>query len=109
MESFGELNGRLSVSAPISFGVQHLSSAINEFLGRHPDLEMDVDLTDRRVDLVQEGVDIAIRVGDLQDSSLRARRIAPVSIVVCASPEYLDQHGRPAHPEDPARVKVVAA
>ncbi|MDJ0879725.1 MAG: LysR family transcriptional regulator [Halieaceae bacterium] len=100
MESFGELSGRLSVAAPLSFGVAHISPAINEFMHRHPRLQLDLDLSDRRVDLIREGVDVAIRVGDLSDSSLRARRIAPVNHVVCASPDYLRHNGRPTTPDD---------
>ncbi len=98
--SFGELTGRLSIAAPLSFGVTHLSPAINEFMHRHPGLQLDLDLSDRRVDLIQEGIDVAIRVGDLQDSSLRARHLAPMRHVVCASADYLCQHGRPETPDD---------
>lgn len=98
-ETNSELSGRLTIAAPWSFGVSHLSPAISEFMHRHPKVQIDLDMNDRRVDLVSEGVDVAIRIGNLEDSSLVARRIAPVSHVVCASPDYLQQNGTPSSPQ----------
>ncbi len=95
-----ELRGTLKVAAPMSFGVLHLSSAVGEFLALHPRLEIDLDLNDRWVDLVSEGHDLAIRIGQLADSSLIARRLAPCRRVVCASPDYLREHGEPHFPEE---------
>ncbi|AWK88706.1 LysR family transcriptional regulator [Azospirillum thermophilum] len=92
--------GRLRLNAPTSFGVRHLAPAIAEFLERYPDIEVDMDLNDRFVDLIDEGYDVAIRIGRLRDSTLVARRLAPVRRVVCASPAYLEKYGTPAVPED---------
>jgi DNA-binding transcriptional LysR family regulator len=94
-----ELKGRLRVAAPMSFGLMHLSPAVTEFLVAHPQLEIELDLNDRRVDLVSEGHDLAIRIGKLPDSSLIARRLAPCRHVVCASPAYLQTRGEPHSPE----------
>jgi DNA-binding transcriptional LysR family regulator len=95
-----ELQGTLKVAAPMSFGVLHLSPAVGDFLALHPRLEIDLDLNDRWVDLVSEGHDLAIRIGQLADSSLIARRLAPCRRVVCASPDYLREHGEPHFPEE---------
>lgn len=92
--------GRLRVNAPVSFGVMHLAPAIAAFLERHPAIDMEIDLNDRYVDLVDEGYDLAVRIGRLRDSSLIARRLAPSRMVVCASPAYLERRGVPAQPED---------
>jgi DNA-binding transcriptional LysR family regulator len=96
----GALSGRLKVAAPLSFGVRHLTPAVTSFLENHPELWIDLDLNDRRVDLVNEGFDIAVRIGQLEDSSLIARRLAPVRMAVCASPDYLEKHGTPRRPEE---------
>ena len=95
-----ELAGRLRIAAPLSFGVRHLAPAVDAFAHHHPAVEFDLDLNDRRVDLLDEGFDLAIRIADLEDSSLIARRIAVTTHVVCASPAYLERHGRPEHPDD---------
>ncbi|MDX5375667.1 MAG: LysR family transcriptional regulator [Gammaproteobacteria bacterium] len=95
----GRLAGRLRVAAPLSFGLQHLQPAIIEFMRRHPDVEFDLDLNDRQVDLMAEGLDVGVRIADLADSSLMARRLAPVRSLVCASPDYLAAHGTPDTPE----------
>jgi DNA-binding transcriptional LysR family regulator len=94
-----ELRGKLKVAAPMSFGLIHLSPAVAEFLVAHPQLEIELDLNDRRVDLVSEGHDLAVRIGKLPDSSLIARRLAPCRHVVCASPAYLQARGEPRSPE----------
>jgi DNA-binding transcriptional LysR family regulator len=92
--------GRLRVNAPMSFGFLHLAPAVPDFLARYPEVELDVTMNDRYVDLVDEGFDVAIRLGRLADSSLVARRLAPMRRVVCASPYYLECYGTPAQPED---------
>ena len=102
--SVGQLSdaprGQLRVSAPMSFGFLHLAPAIPAFLARHPDVTVDMSLTDRFVDLVDEGFDVAVRIGRLRDSSLVARRLAPSRLVVCGSPDYLARRGVPRAPED---------
>jgi DNA-binding transcriptional LysR family regulator len=95
--------GRLRISAPIPFSTVHLAPAIAEFQRLHPRVEFDLNLNDRRVDLVEEGFDVAIRISQLADSSLMARKIAPCRMVAVASPEYLAQHGEPEKPADLAR------
>ncbi|MEJ8572263.1 LysR family transcriptional regulator [Microbaculum marinum] len=96
----GALSGRLKIAGPQSFGVLHLLPAVTSFLEKHPELWIDLDVNDRRVDVVNEGFDLAVRVGQLEDSSLIARRLAPVRNIVCASPGYLERHGTPKRPED---------
>lgn len=92
--------GLLRVSAPMSFGLLHLSPLVGGFLAEHPEVEIDLVMNDRVVDLVEEGFDVAIRAGDLADSSLIARRLAAVERVVCAAPAYLAARGTPATPQD---------
>lgn len=96
----GSLRGRLRVAAPMSFGLLHLGPAINEFARAHPELEFDLDFNDRQIDLLQEGIDVGIRIAQLEDSSLIARPMARVRNVVCASPEYLRRYGTPATPAE---------
>ena len=91
--------GVLRVAGPQTFAELHLSAAIREFLRRYPELKVELVLTDRVVDLVDHAFDVAIRVGQLEDSSLLARRLASSSIVTCASPAYLARRGVPRTPE----------
>lgn len=102
-QAHGQLQGSLKVALPLSFGMMHVGPAINEFLQQHPTIEFDLDFNDREVDLIQEGFDLAIRIARLPDSSLIARRLAPINTVVCASPDYLERCGIPESPEDLAQ------
>ena len=95
-----EPRGVLRVNAPMSFGILHLAPAIAVFMKRYPDLEIDLTLNDRFVDLIDEGYDLAIRIGTMADSSLIARKLAPSRLVACAAPAYLRRHGLPATPRD---------
>ncbi|EGY01686.1 transcriptional regulator, LysR family protein [Nitrospirillum viridazoti Y2] len=95
--------GVLKVAAPMSFGMQHLGPAIADFLSAFPDIEVEMDLNDRFVDLVDEGYDVAVRIGQLKDSSLVAKRICPARVVHAASPAYLTRRGVPRAPEDLAQ------
>ena len=90
-----EPRGLLRLNAPLSFGFRQVVPALADFAALYPQLTVDLGLTDRFVDLVEEGWDLAIRLGTLRDSSLIARRLAPASIVLCGSPDYLDRHGVP--------------
>ncbi|WP_207483166.1 LysR family transcriptional regulator [Arenibaculum pallidiluteum] len=92
--------GRLRVDMPGSIGRLVIIPAIHEFHARYPEIEIMIGLSDRPIDLVQEGVDCVIRVGDLQDSSLIARRVGALQRVTCASPAYFEKHGRPGGIED---------
>jgi DNA-binding transcriptional LysR family regulator len=94
------LRGKLRVAVPLSFGLLHLGPAINEFQQRHPEVEFDLDFNDRQVDLLAEGFDLGLRIAELSDSSLIARRLATIRHVVCASPDYLERHGQPRHPTE---------
>ena len=99
-QAHGTLKGSLKIALPSSFGLMHIGPAINEFLKEHPQVEFDLDFNDREVDLIQEGFDLAIRIANLPDSSLIARRFAPVKTVMCASPDYLEQMGIPRSPDE---------
>jgi DNA-binding transcriptional LysR family regulator len=98
-----EPRGMLSMSAPDTFGAMHVAPAIPEFLARFPDLAIDISLTPRHVDLVQEGLDLAIRIGTLKDSPLVVRRLAPSRFVLCAAPVYLKKRSVPRVPDDLSR------
>ncbi len=94
-------SGTLRVAAPLTGTLVSLSRAIPRFLVRHPGISLDLDLDDRRVDIVRDGYDLAIRGGDgLEDSSLTARRLMVLRHVLCAAPAYLAAHGRPESPDD---------
>jgi DNA-binding transcriptional LysR family regulator len=99
-QAHGTLKGSLKIALPSTFGLMHIGSAINEFLQAHPQIEFDLDFNDREVDLIQEGFDLAIRIAKLPDSSLIARRLAPIKFVMCASPAYLEQMGIPQSPDE---------
>lgn len=88
-----QLAGKIRLAAPLSFGLQHLTDALMTFQTNHPDIVYDIDFSDRKVDLIAEGFDLALRIGVLEDSSLIARKLAPVKMLVVASPDYLDRHG----------------
>jgi len=103
-----DLAGTVRVAAPLSFGIRHLTPVLNTILSRHPGLTVDLDLNDRRVTLVEEGFDLALRIGRLADSSLIARRLAPIRYVVVASPSWWDAHGRPRRPADLADHAVLS-
>ena len=92
--------GRLRLSAPISLGTMQLAHALNRFAERYPGIELDVSFSDRYVNLVDEGFDAAIRVGNPADSSLVARKLGQARVLVMASPAYIARHGRPRIPAD---------
>ena len=94
-----QIAGPIRLSAPLSFGIQYLAPALADFARTHPNVDLDVNLEDRRIDLVGDGYDLAVRIGQLSDSSLVARRIAPVRAAIVASPDYLDRRGRPDRPD----------
>jgi DNA-binding transcriptional LysR family regulator len=96
----GEMVGRLRISAPLSFGMRHVAPVLAAIAERHPRLEVDASFSDRIVDIVGERLDAAVRIGALRDSSLVARRIAPIRALLVASPAYLDRRGRPSSPSD---------
>lgn len=95
-----EPRGLLSVTAPTVFGRRHVVSALASFLRRHPDIEVDLHLIDQVIDLSEQRMDVAIRIGVLPDSDLYATTLAPVRLVTCASPAYLARAGQPHAPQD---------
>jgi DNA-binding transcriptional LysR family regulator len=95
-----EPRGKIRLSAPLSFAVAHLGCILPQFLQRYPQVSVELDLSDRPVDLLGEGYDVVLRIGVLEDSSLIARRIASIPRVYCCSPGYLAEHGEPQTPED---------
>lgn len=98
-----ELGGRLRIAAPVSFGSRHLAPPLAGFLAEHPKVEVELELNDRFVDLVGEGYDLAIRSGQLEDSSLIVRPVAAARIQLAAAPAYLDRRGTPESPGDLTR------
>jgi DNA-binding transcriptional LysR family regulator len=95
-----EPRGTLRVSCPLDFGVLKLAPAIAGYLERFPGVRIDADFNDRKVNLVEEGFDLAIRIGAMEDSNLVARRLAPVTFTCCASPSYIARHGEPRTPKE---------
>ena len=94
------LTGRLRIAAPLSFGLGDLRPVLADFIRAHPTLKVEVDFSDRRVDLVQDGFDVALRIGTLADSSLIAKKVAPMTSSITAAPAFWDTYGRPETPDD---------
>ncbi|WP_299491790.1 LysR family transcriptional regulator [uncultured Shewanella sp.] len=94
------LQGTLKIAAPLSFGIHHLTPVLDIFMQQHPELTLEVDFSDRKVDIVEQGVDLAFRITQpyrpiIDDSRLQARNIVPIKHILCASPGYLAKHGTP--------------
>jgi DNA-binding transcriptional LysR family regulator len=104
----GEARGELRVNVPVTFGLLYLAPLWGGFMQRNPRVTLDVTLADRMVDIVEEGYDMAVRIGQLESSSLVSRRLATTRMILCASPRYLEQHGWPEHPEQLADHAVLA-
>jgi Transcriptional regulator len=100
--------GVLKVSAPFSFGVLRLAPLWGEFMAAHPRIQLEVTLSDRFVDLVDEGFDLAVRIARLESSSLVSRKLSSTRMMLCASPRYLKTHGTPRHPAELAGHAVLA-
>ncbi|MGP9544294.1 LysR family transcriptional regulator [Psychrobacter sp. AOP7-B1-25] len=89
------IEGTLKMTAPLSFGIMHLNDIIDEYAHEHPNLKFELDFSDRRIDLIEEGYELAIRIGALRDSSYQAKQLALIRCVICASPDYLARIGTP--------------
>lgn len=98
--SRGTARGRLRIAAPVSFGVHALARHLPDYLAAHPDVTVDLALSNRTVDLIEEGIDLAFRVGALSDSGLIARSLAPYRLRLCAAPAYLANHPPITHPQE---------
>ncbi|WP_375305631.1 LysR family transcriptional regulator [Bradyrhizobium sp. A11] len=95
-----EPSGLLRIAAPIQFGATHVVPAIAEFMARFPQIEADVNMSDRPIDVVGDGFDLAVRIRELPDSSLKTRRLGELRTVVYGAPDYFKRHGRPRQPGD---------
>jgi DNA-binding transcriptional LysR family regulator len=100
MDQAAAPRGRVRLTAPMSFGLKHVGPLLPDFLSAYPDISVELELSDQMVDLVAGGFDAALRIGVLEDSSLKARRLREVKIFATAAPAYLDRHGRPETPAD---------
>lgn len=107
MEQSSSLRGLIRVSAPMSFGIARLAPILPDFMQAHPDVTLDVQFDDKQVDLVAERFDMAVRIANLVDSSLLARRLCRVRLLLVGSPAYFERHGRPQHPTDLANHKAL--
>jgi len=104
----GEPSGHLRVSAPVTFGISYLAALWGNFLQQHPKVSMEVSLSDRTVDLVEDGFDLAVRISRAPHPTFIVRKLASTKMVLCASPTYLMQHGIPEHPHDIAEHNVIS-
>ena len=99
-EQVAQLQGRIKVAAPMSFGISHLAPVLPAFMQAHPGVLLDLHFNDAQVDIVEQGFDLALRISSLADSSLLARSLCGVRLLLVASPAYLDRQGRPSHPSE---------
>jgi DNA-binding transcriptional LysR family regulator len=106
-ESAGDVRGRIKLSAPRTYGDAAIGQSLIDFAVKHPEIVLEIHLDDRFVDLVEEGFDMAVRITRLESSSLIARRLAPFSTCVCASPELIRKRGKPARPQDLAHLPCI--
>jgi DNA-binding transcriptional LysR family regulator len=106
-ESSGDVRGRIKLSAPRTFADAPIGQSLIDFAKQHPDIVLDIHLDDRFVDLVEEGFDLAVRISRLENSSLIARRLAPFSVRLCASPDFVAKHGMPTRPQDLTRIPCI--
>nr|WP_321239265.1 LysR family transcriptional regulator [uncultured Tolumonas sp.] len=100
--------GLLRISAPLSYGIHELARLLPDFMRRYPDLKLDIDLSDRVVDLANDGIDVAIRISQSLTSQVVARKIMPIEMILCASPDYLARKGTPKTPEEIAEHETLS-
>ena len=104
----GEARGLLKVNVPVTFGLLHLAPLWGPFMAQNPAVTLDITLSDRLVDVVEEGYDLVVRIGRLRSSSLISRLLSTTRMALCASPRYLDEHGRPSHPSELANHAILS-
>jgi len=102
-----DLKGKIRLAAPSAFGLAHLTPAIIDFEQLHPQVNFEIDFNDRHIDLIEDGFDLALRISKLSDSGMMARRLAPISALVLASPAYWKKNGLPKKPEDLSKHPVL--
>ena len=103
MDRSTSLRGLIRVAAPMSFGIQRLAPLLPEFMQQHPEIELDLSFNDQQMDLIGERVDLAVRIANLVDSTLLARKMCNVKILLLGSPAYFEKYGHPQHPRDLAQ------
>lgn len=103
-----QASGLVKINVPVSFGILHLAPLWPAFMAKHPKVSLDVTTSDRMVDLVEEGYDMAVRIARLPSSSLVSRKLASTRLILCASPTYLKKHAKPQHPADLADHAVLS-
>src|SRR5690606_19139215 len=108
-EQSSSLRGLIRLAAPMSFGVSRLAPMLPDFLQAHPEVELDIQLSDEVVDLVGNRFDLALRIAAMADSSLRARRLCSVRLLLLGAPQSFDTHARPEHPRALARHRALQA
>ncbi|CAM5216661.1 DNA-binding transcriptional LysR family regulator OS=Castellaniella defragrans OX=75697 GN=HNR28_003380 PE=3 SV=1 [Castellaniella defragrans] len=106
-EQSGSLRGPIRMSAPMSFGLSRVAPALPGFMARYPDVTLDVDFNDEIVDLITNRFDLAVRISSFSDSSLLARRLCTVRLLLVGAPAYFEQYGRPRHPRDLAKHRAL--
>lgn len=104
-----EPRGHLSITAPVMFGRLHVMPGVLEYLNRYPEMEVDALLLDRVVNLMEEGLDVGVRIGELPDSTMRALKVGSVRKILVGSPDYLDQYGTPHHPQDLINHRIITS
>ena len=104
-----EPQGHLAVTAPVLFGRLFVTPGIVDYLKRYPKMEVDAVFLDRVVNLLEEGLDVGVRIGELPDSSMRALRVGSVRLILCASPAYIAEHGIPKHPDELLEHTIIAS
>lgn len=106
---YGTPTGRLTLTAPVLFGARYVTPIVTEYLGRFPDVSAECWYLDRVINMMEEGIDIAVRIGELPDSSMQAVRVGRVRRVICAAPRYLEQRGIPQTPNALMEREIISA
>lgn len=105
----GAPRGRLSITAPVLFGARYVTPIVTEYLQRYPEVQAQCLFLDRVVNMMDEGIDVALRIGELPDSSMQALRVGRVRRMICAAPAYLQQHGTPQSPDELVTHSIISA